>query len=109
MDVSNRWNRARQSRRCWSDSASGAVTRSSSETASPSSALATERWSLRAETGSSSPAPSPAASAHLYLITPAREDLAAFLEAAIRGGVDMVQVRDKELPDGELLRALEDA
>jgi thiamine-phosphate pyrophosphorylase len=64
---------------------------------------------LRAETGSSSPAPSRAASAHLYLITPAREDLAAFLEAAIRGGVDMVQVRDKELPDGELLRALEDA
>jgi thiamine-phosphate pyrophosphorylase len=64
---------------------------------------------LRAETGSSSPVPSPAASARLYLITPLRPDLEAFIEAAIRGGVDIVQVRDKELPDGELLRGLEEA
>lgn len=44
--------------------------------------------------------------ARLYLITPARPDLGAFLEAAVRGGVDAVQIREKELPDGELLRAL---
>jgi thiamine-phosphate pyrophosphorylase len=64
---------------------------------------------LRAETGSSSPAQSPAGSARLYLITSVRADLGAFLEAAIRGGVDLVQVRDKKLRDGELLRALEEA
>jgi thiamine-phosphate pyrophosphorylase len=63
---------------------------------------------LRAETGSSSPAPSPA-DRHLYLITPARPDLAEFLEAAIRGGVDIVQIREKELADRELLAALEEA
>jgi thiamine-phosphate pyrophosphorylase len=45
----------------------------------------------------------------LYLITPARPDLQAFLEAAIRGGVDLVQIRDKELPDGPLLAGLERA
>lgn len=45
----------------------------------------------------------------LYLITPARPDLAAFLEAAVRGGVDLVQIRDKELPDGELLTCLREA
>jgi thiamine-phosphate pyrophosphorylase len=45
----------------------------------------------------------------LYLITPARPDLEAFLEAAIRGGVDLVQIRDKELPDGPLIAALERA
>jgi thiamine-phosphate pyrophosphorylase len=43
---------------------------------------------------------------HLYLITPARPDLEAFLEAAVRGGVDIVQLREKELPDGELLPRL---
>jgi thiamine-phosphate pyrophosphorylase len=57
-------------------------------------------------TTSSSPAPSPAASARLYLVTGARPDLAAFLEAAVRGGVDAVQIREKALPDGELLRVL---
>ena len=64
-------------------------------------------------TGSSSRGPSPAAEAareaRLYLITGARPDLGAFLEAAVRGGVDLVQVRAKELPDGELLAVLEEA
>jgi thiamine-phosphate pyrophosphorylase len=63
---------------------------------------------LQAETAWSSPAPSPAAS-RLYLITPARPDLGDFLEAAVRGGVDLVQVREKELPDRELLPVLERA
>jgi thiamine-phosphate pyrophosphorylase len=66
-------------------------------------------------TASSSRGPSPADSrraslrARLYLVTAARADLEAFLEAAVRGGVDMVQVREKELADGELLRELERA
>jgi thiamine-phosphate pyrophosphorylase len=63
---------------------------------------------LRAETGSSSPAPSPA-DRRLYLITGVLPGLADFLEAAIRGGVDIVQVREKELADRELLAALEEA
>jgi thiamine-phosphate pyrophosphorylase len=45
----------------------------------------------------------------LYLITPARPDLDEFLEAAVRGGVDVVQVREKELPDRQLLGVLERA
>jgi len=45
----------------------------------------------------------------LYLITGARPDLADFLEAAVRGGVDVVQVREKTLTDRELLPALEQA
>lgn len=60
-------------------------------------------------TASSSPARSPAASCRLYLITGARPDLSAFLDAAVRGGVDLVQVREKRLADGELLRLLEEA
>jgi thiamine-phosphate pyrophosphorylase len=52
-----------------------------------------------------SPVPSPAAS-RLYLITPARDDLGGLIEAAVRGGVDIVQVRDEELGDGELLERL---
>jgi len=64
-------------------------------------------------TASSSPGPSPAAeparSARLFLITGSRPDLPAFLEAAVRGGVDMVQLREKELSDGRLLTALEEA
>jgi thiamine-phosphate pyrophosphorylase len=61
-------------------------------------------------TASSSPGRSQAADlGRLYLVTPVRPDLEAFLEAAVRGGVDMVQVREKELPDGELLLALERA
>jgi thiamine-phosphate pyrophosphorylase len=45
----------------------------------------------------------------LYLITAARPDLAAFLEAAVRGGVDIVQIRDKELDDSELVPVLHEA
>jgi thiamine-phosphate pyrophosphorylase len=45
----------------------------------------------------------------LYLVTPVRPDFAAFLEAAIRGGVDVVQVRERSLPDGELLDSLAEA
>ena len=45
----------------------------------------------------------------LYLITAARDDLAGFLEAAVRGGVDIVQIREKALPDGELLAVLQEA
>ncbi len=62
---------------------------------------------MSAETRSSSPAPWRAAeAARLYLITAARPDLDDFLEAAVRGGVDLVQLRDKELADGALLDAL---
>jgi thiamine-phosphate pyrophosphorylase len=60
-------------------------------------------------TGWSSPGPSPVAEARLYLIAGARPDLAAFLAAAVRGGVDLVQVREKGLPDGRLLPLLEEA
>jgi thiamine-phosphate pyrophosphorylase len=45
----------------------------------------------------------------LYLITGARPDLEPFLEAAVRGGVDIVQIREKTLADGELLAALQQA
>ena len=58
---------------------------------------------------SSSPAPPRAAESRLYLVTPVRPELEAFLEAAVRGGVDLVQVRDRDLPDRELLVALERA
>ena len=39
----------------------------------------------------------------LYLCTPDRPDLAAFLAACIEGGVDVVQLRDKELEARPLL------
>ena len=55
-----------------------------------------------------SPVPSPADS-NLYLIAPARPDLAELIEAAVRGGVDIVQVREKSLADRELLAVLEEA
>lgn len=57
---------------------------------------------------SSSPARSQVDS-RLYLITGARPDLESFLEAAVRGGVDIVQIREKKLADGELLAALHQA
>jgi len=40
----------------------------------------------------------------LYLCTPDRPDLARFLEACLRGGVDLVQLRDKRLEALPLLR-----
>ncbi len=43
------------------------------------------------------------------MITAARPDLEPLLEAGVRGGVDIVQIREKELPDGELLSRLEEA
>jgi thiamine-phosphate pyrophosphorylase len=55
------------------------------------------------------PAASPGlAEARLYLITAARPDLADFLRAAVRGGVDAVQIREKRLSDAEVLRVLTD-
>jgi thiamine-phosphate pyrophosphorylase len=43
----------------------------------------------------------------LYLVTPVRPDLEGFLEAAVRGGVDLVQIRERSLGDRDLLAALE--
>jgi thiamine-phosphate pyrophosphorylase len=39
----------------------------------------------------------------LYLCTPDRPDLSTFVEQCITGGVDVVQLRDKHLPDTSLL------
>jgi thiamine-phosphate pyrophosphorylase len=55
-----------------------------------------------------SPGPSLAAR-RLYLIAPARQGLLELIEAAVRGGVDVVQVREKDLPDRELLERLREA
>ena len=44
----------------------------------------------------------------LYLITAVRPDLDELVEAAVRGGVDAVQIREKALPDGVLLPVLEE-
>jgi thiamine-phosphate pyrophosphorylase len=63
-------------------------------------------------TASSSPGPSPAAESfgpRLYLVTGARPDLAELLDAAVRGGVDLVQLREKSLSDRALLPVLEEA
>lgn len=49
------------------------------------------------------------AAARLYLITGTRPDLGSFLAAAVRGGVDLVQIREKDLPDGRLIEALHEA
>lgn len=43
--------------------------------------------------------------ARLYLVLDGAH--AHVLDPALRGGVDVVQLRDKELPDGELVRAAE--
>ena len=48
--------------------------------------------------------------ARLYLVLEARphgKDPSELLDAALRGGVDVVQLRDKDLPDDELVRAAE--
>lgn len=55
------------------------------------------------------PAADPGLEARLYLITGARPDLEDFLEAAVAGGVDLVQLREKTLADGVLLPVLEEA
>ena len=50
------------------------------------------------------------ARSRLYLVLDARphgQDPADLLDAALRGGVDVVQLRDKELPDDELVAAAE--
>jgi len=50
------------------------------------------------------------ARSRLYLVLEARPhgaDPSPLLDAALRGGVDIVQLRDKELPDEELVRAAE--
>ncbi|HZX01984.1 thiamine phosphate synthase, partial [Kribbella sp.] len=50
------------------------------------------------------------ADAQLYLCTDAREkqgDLAQFLDAALAGGVDIVQLRQKEMEAADELAALE--
>lgn len=39
----------------------------------------------------------------LYLCTPDRPDLQSFLAACLRGGVDVVQLRDKELPARQVI------
>jgi thiamine-phosphate pyrophosphorylase len=45
------------------------------------------------------------ASARLYLCTPIRPDLAAFADAVLAAGVDLIQLRDKEAEAGPLLEA----
>jgi len=45
----------------------------------------------------------------LYLVCGVRPDLEELLEAAVRGGVDLVQIREKILADRALLAALERA
>jgi thiamine-phosphate pyrophosphorylase len=45
----------------------------------------------------------------LYLVTGARLDLEDFLAAAVRGGVDVVQLRERGLSDRELLGVLKRA
>ncbi|MDQ3945911.1 MAG: thiamine phosphate synthase [Actinomycetota bacterium] len=47
------------------------------------------------------------AAARLYLCTPDRSDLGEFIEAVCRAGVDIVQLREKGLPDRDLLRRAE--
>ena len=45
------------------------------------------------------------ARARLYFVTDVRPGLEELLAAALAGGVDMVQLRDKEASDDELVRA----
>ena len=59
------------------------------------------------ETVSWSPGLSPG-DKRLYLITSFRPDLEEFLAAAVRGGVDVVQLREKSVGDRELLRRAEE-
>ena len=45
----------------------------------------------------------------LYLVAPVRPDLEELLEAAVLGGVDLVQIREKSLPDWIKLEVIPDA
>jgi thiamine-phosphate pyrophosphorylase len=45
------------------------------------------------------------AAARLYLCTPIRPDLAAFADAVLEAGVDLIQLRDKRAEAGQLLEA----
>jgi thiamine-phosphate pyrophosphorylase len=45
----------------------------------------------------------------LYLCTADRPDLTGFLGACLRGGVDVVQLRDKDLPDRQIIRRAREA
>jgi thiamine-phosphate pyrophosphorylase len=45
----------------------------------------------------------------LYLVTPVRPRFDGFLEAVMRGGVDVVQIRDRSLTDGALVDAIANA
>lgn len=47
------------------------------------------------------------AAARLYLCTPDRPDLAEFADAALAGGVDVIQLREKGIEAGRELRRLE--
>jgi thiamine-phosphate pyrophosphorylase len=47
------------------------------------------------------------ADARLYLCTPTRPDLAEFVDAALAGGVDIVQLREKSLEARDELATLE--
>ena len=41
----------------------------------------------------------------LYLCTPLRDDVVEFVTSCVRGGVDVVQLREKERGDAEILEA----
>jgi thiamine-phosphate pyrophosphorylase len=43
------------------------------------------------------------ANRRLYLCTPDRDDLRQFVQSCIRGGVDVVQLRDKDAPDERII------
>ena len=47
------------------------------------------------------------ADATLYLCTPNRPDLAEFADAALAGGVDIIQLRDKSLEAKQEIEAIE--
>ena len=47
----------------------------------------------------------PLATRSLYLCTPLRDDLTNFVSAVVRGGVDVVQLRDKQAEHAELVTA----
>lgn len=64
---------------------------------------------MRIRTASSSHVPLRAGRRRLQLVTPVRRGFSDFLEAVIRGGVDVVQIRDRSLSDGALLDAIADA